>query len=272
MQKLNVSWHGYSDHLREMMHGMMKNSDLTDVTLVCDDQKLLMAHKVVLSASSPVFQNIISNFSHNHSMIYLRGIKHEEMECILEFMYLGEATFHQERMAEFLKVAQNLGIKELTEMDEAIENEEVANVPNDMELNFRTGEESKEKRGEQNIESTEVTSLTKSYKSDDESFNIWQEKAKDVKKEINVKDSESRKINLKVKKDRKSHSYNKTLNKTCQDCGKSFKTPSKMMRHFTSVHQGLRPFTCTVCEKSYGQKEHLNLHVKNAHETTELNF
>ena len=61
MQNLNISLHGYSNHFREIMHGMIKNSDLTDVTLVCDDQKLLMAHKVVLSATSPVFQNIICN-------------------------------------------------------------------------------------------------------------------------------------------------------------------------------------------------------------------
>ena len=93
MQNLNISLHGYSNHFREIMHGMIKNSDLTDVTLVCDDQKLLMAHTVVLSASSPVFQNIISNLSQNHSMIYLRGIQHEEMESILEFMYLGQPTF-----------------------------------------------------------------------------------------------------------------------------------------------------------------------------------
>jgi len=171
MQKLNVSWHGYSDHLREMMHGMMKNSDLTDVTLVCDDQKLLMAHKVVLSASSPVFQNIISNFSQNHSMIYLRGIQHEEMESILEFMYLGEATFQQERMVEFLKVAQSLGIKELTEMNEAIDQEEDTNIQNYIKLNYKWPKDPK-KNMSKNVESNQVKSLTEeSFQSDNESNN-----------------------------------------------------------------------------------------------------
>ena len=286
MQKLNVSWHGYSDHLREMMHGMMKSNDLTDVTLVCDDQKLLMAHKVVLSASSPVFQNIINNFSQNNSMIYLRGIQHDEMESILEFMYLGEATFHQDRMVEFLKVAKNLEIKELTEMDGPIEQEEDTNINNDIVLN---PEESKKKEVKLNTKSTEVKSQTKNCKSYNESFNIWQNKVEEVKMEVNLKQPECKRVkqpkeaNFKLKKVKKCQYEDESLkvekmsikgisNKTCLECGKSFKSPSKMIRHFASVHQGLRPFNCTVCDKSFAQKVHLNVHMKNAHEPVELNF
>ena len=44
------------------------------------------------------------------------------MESILEYMYLGVATFYQERMNEFLNVAQNLEIKEISE-DAKIEDE-----------------------------------------------------------------------------------------------------------------------------------------------------
>ena len=47
-------------------------------------------------------------------MTYLRGIKHQEMESILQFMYLGEATFHQDKMNELLNVAKNLKIKVLS--------------------------------------------------------------------------------------------------------------------------------------------------------------
>ena len=36
------------------------------------------------------------------------------MESILEFMYMGEATFYQERMDEFLIVAKNWEIKEIS--------------------------------------------------------------------------------------------------------------------------------------------------------------
>ena len=113
-EKYNLNWQTYSDHLREMLHEMMKSNELTDVTLVCDDNTQFKAHKIVLSACSLVFKSIINNLSQSCSVIYLRGIQHQEMESILEFMYLGVATFYQERMNEFLDAAKNLEIKEIS--------------------------------------------------------------------------------------------------------------------------------------------------------------
>ena len=113
-EEYNLNWHTFSDHLREMLHDMRNSNDLTDVTLVCDDKRQFQAHKVVLSACSKVFKSIIYNLPQNSSVIYLRGIKHQEIESILEFMYLGVATFYQERMNEFLNVAKNLEIKEIS--------------------------------------------------------------------------------------------------------------------------------------------------------------
>ena len=102
----------------------------------------------------------------NSSVIYLRGIQHEEMESILEFMYLGEATFQQERMEEFLKVAQNLEIKELTEMNEAIDHEEETIVHNYTKPNYKLPEESSKKKVEkQKKESIQVKSQSKIYHS-----------------------------------------------------------------------------------------------------------
>ena len=49
-EKYNLNWHTYSDHLREMLHEMMKSDELTDVTLVCDDKRQFKAHKIVFSA------------------------------------------------------------------------------------------------------------------------------------------------------------------------------------------------------------------------------
>ena len=49
------------------------------------------------------------------------------MESILEFMYLGVATFYQERMNEFLNVAKNLEIKEISKDVEFNDVDEVYN-------------------------------------------------------------------------------------------------------------------------------------------------
>merc|ERR1712126_567009 len=114
---LNIRMHQekntHSDQLRGMLHKMMKSNELTDITLISDDKKKYKAHKIVLSACSTVFKSIINNLPQNNSVIYLRGIQHEEMESILQFMYLGVATVHQDNIDDFLNVAKNLEIKEI---------------------------------------------------------------------------------------------------------------------------------------------------------------
>ena len=91
------------------------DSTFSDVTLVCDDQIQLPAHKIVLSACSPVFRNILLSNPHPKPLIYLRDVKHTEMQSILRFMYLGEATIDQEVVGEFVEVAKNLQVKEVNQ-------------------------------------------------------------------------------------------------------------------------------------------------------------
>ena len=135
--KYNLSWNNYSNHLRGLLHEMMKSKELTDVTLVCDDKQQFKAHKIVLSACSSVFKSIINDLPQTSSVIYLRGIQHQEMESILEFMYLGEASFYQERMNEFLNVAKNLQIKDMSN-NAKFDNESVPKEPN---INLNNSEE-----------------------------------------------------------------------------------------------------------------------------------
>merc|ERR1711923_475858 len=87
----------------------------SDVTLVTDDKQQIRAHRNILSAASPVFKSIFQIDSKNaNQVIYLRGIQHSEMESIMQFIYLGEARFYEERMSEFLQVSRDLEIKALS--------------------------------------------------------------------------------------------------------------------------------------------------------------
>ena len=93
----------------------MLSSEFADVTLITDDKQQIRAHRNILSAASPVFKSILQIDSYNtNPIIYLRGIQHSELESIMQFIYLGEAKFYEERMSEFLKVSKNLEIKELS--------------------------------------------------------------------------------------------------------------------------------------------------------------
>ena len=113
MEQLNLNWQTYNEHLKEMMQHLMQSHESYDVTLVCEDKTKFKAHQFVLNACSPIFQSIINDVPQKDPIIYLRGVLAPEMKSILQFMYLGQATFFQDRMQEFLNVAHSLEIKEI---------------------------------------------------------------------------------------------------------------------------------------------------------------
>ena len=112
-EKYNLKWHAYSDHLKSMMKELMINEDYSDVTLVTEDKKQIRANISILSGCSPVFKDILKKEKNSNQIMYLRGIQFPEMESIMQFIYLGEATFYEERMDELLAVAKSLEIMEL---------------------------------------------------------------------------------------------------------------------------------------------------------------
>ena len=120
-----MKWKTFSAHLASTFQDLATEGHFTDVTLVSDDQIQISAHRLVLSACSPVLKDLLLNNPHPHPLLYLRGVKQQELQSILQFMYLGEATILQERINVFLAVANDLDVKELSKDDESkVNNEE----------------------------------------------------------------------------------------------------------------------------------------------------
>ena len=105
------------------MKELMMNEDYSDVTLVTEDKKQIKANISILSACSPIFRDILKKEKNCSTIMFLRGVQHSEIESILQFIYLGEATFYEERMDEFLAVAKSLEIKELCNAEVVTNNE-----------------------------------------------------------------------------------------------------------------------------------------------------
>ena len=118
-EKYNLTWQTYSDHLKSMMKELMMNEEFADVTLVTEDKKHIKANINILSSCSPVFKDILKKEKKSDPIIYLRGIHFSEMESIMHYIYLGEATFYEERMNELFAVAKSLEIKVLYEEADA---------------------------------------------------------------------------------------------------------------------------------------------------------
>ena len=58
-EKYNVKWKTFNDHLVGVFKDLGEEGHFADVTLVSDDQVQTLAHKVVLSAFSPVLKSLL---------------------------------------------------------------------------------------------------------------------------------------------------------------------------------------------------------------------
>ena len=109
--KLCVKW---NDNLQERLHTSFEklrdDNDFTDVTLACEDQSV-KAHKVILSASSPFFHKLLKYHPHPQPLVYMRGVKAEDLIAMIDFIYLGEASIVQEQLERFLAFAEELELK-----------------------------------------------------------------------------------------------------------------------------------------------------------------
>lgn len=73
---------------------------------------------MVLSACSPYFQALFVNHPEKHPIVILKDVPFADMKSLLDFMYRGEVSVDQERLSAFLRVAESLRIKGLTEVND----------------------------------------------------------------------------------------------------------------------------------------------------------
>ena len=133
MDTNNLTWDTYSDALRDMLRELYTSSDHADMSIVTEDGQHFKVHKHILSFCSPVFREILTISKEHNPIIYLRGVKQEEMEQILKFMYLGEASLQLDKTNEFLAVAASLQIKELpNQIEENVKDEPDDETSNDL--------------------------------------------------------------------------------------------------------------------------------------------
>ena len=112
-EKFCLRWNDFQENVNTAFKDLRKDNDFTDVTLACEDGNQVEAHKVILAASSPFFQNMLKRNNHAHPLIYMRRIKSENLLAIIDFLYNGEANIFQENLDEFLNLADELQLKGL---------------------------------------------------------------------------------------------------------------------------------------------------------------
>ncbi|XP_065083254.1 protein tramtrack, beta isoform isoform X1 [Ochlerotatus camptorhynchus] len=116
-QRFCLRWNNHQTNLLSVFDQLLHAETFTDVTLAVEGQSL-KAHKMVLSACSPYFQALFVETPEKHPIVILKDVPFKDMKCLLDFMYRGEVSVDQDRLAAFLRVAESLRIKGLTEVND----------------------------------------------------------------------------------------------------------------------------------------------------------
>ena len=113
-EKFCLKWNDFESNITSAFRDLKEEKDFFDVTIACGDDQV-QAHKVILSACSPFFKNLLRRNQHPHPLLYLKGITFSGIQSVLNFMYYGEANIAQEDLNTFLSVAEELKVKGLTQ-------------------------------------------------------------------------------------------------------------------------------------------------------------
>ena len=262
-----------------MLQDMMSSDTFTDVTLICDDQKQLKVHKVILSAFSSVFKNIFTQ--NNLPLIYLRGIDYSEMESIIQFIYLGETAFYEERLEVLLKVAKDLDIKLLSK-DDSTKPVNIEHLKKDFSIPINNTHKNNdladrvyneditnnvfEEETEQTTtcyENNESTNIYSGQTSEDSMYHDIIEKAPKNDNYAIIKHTEGGHESMSYKQI--SLCLNSKGYYECNQCEKQFKQSMGLSNHFESVHVGVK-YKCKKCEKEFAWKAAMNRHIKTKHD------
>ena len=260
-----------------MMKELMMNEDLSDVTLVTEDKKQIKAHINILSACSPVFNEILTIDKNSSPIVYLRGIQYPEMESIIQFIYHGEATFHEERMDEFLSVAKSLEIKEICKAETESKHEpEDYPLPNNQDVSTHLEEEhtvisdKKEKQAPQERQRYvvndngifECDQCLKTYSSSGALCNHKQSVHRGVKYCCDQCDYQATQ-----KCDLYKHiqSRHEGVKYACDQCDYQASQQGHLSVHIQAKHEGIK-HACDQCDQQFTQRSSLLKHIKNKHD------
>ena len=73
-EQINLKWKDFSSNLSQSFKAIKDETELHDVTLVCDDGEV-NAHKLVLYCGSFFFKTVLKKSKHPHALLYLKRVK-----------------------------------------------------------------------------------------------------------------------------------------------------------------------------------------------------
>ena len=231
---------------------MRSDQEFADVTLICEDNQRIKAHKVILTFASSFFRSILYGNKHSHPIIYMRGIKIKYLEAAVDFIYHGETSIFQDDLDGFLKIAEELELKGMT-----ADKSKTESFPQTKKINQIRTREIEDSVFQRNLQKTrEEYEDTKYHNLQTVSLVEKQEFGNILP--IGKNDTELDEI---------IESMLKHIDGTwtCTKCGKTGPTPAKVKRHIETHIEGIS-LPCKHCGKMFRSSNSLQFHVYRAHQ------
>jgi len=236
---------------------LRSSGDFLDVTLVCGE-KSVDAHKVILSAFSPVFRNILKNNKQPHPYIYFKGILNEDIEAILDYLYTGETSVPASDVNRFIEAARDLQITGLMD-SERDKVEEATNITT-KDVGEYTFEEEVPRiaaiKEENEVSKNFTTSTDLNLLSDDSETSGTTGQGNESETEDMLMQRLLYEISLKMEKLDSDDGGNVWR---CKECGKVSEKKLKLGMHVESHLEGFS-LTCKICNKIYRTRNSLWKH------------
>merc|ERR1712142_177440 len=235
----NLTWNDFSASAVETIRRLIEDKESADVTLVCNDNKQISAHKVVLSSCSNFFKKVLKNNPHKHPLIYLKGVEFLNLQSIVKFMYLGQAEVEQNNLEDFMDVAQELEISGLSESISGTKRSDIKN-----EMGWGTSSFDSEQKIETIGDQLEEKPPANNYNADVMVSHNTLVQTDEISLVSDITPSPG--------------------NYRCQYCSYSSKSNYNVKRHVMSVHEGVT-YPCTFCGYKATQTTHLKSHIAKVH-------
>lgn len=116
-QQYCLKWNNHTNNMVKVFNELLGDEYFVDVTLACEGSSL-KAHKLVLSACSTYFRDLLINNPCKHPIVILNEMRFEDLQAIISFMYSGEVNVSYAQLGRLLKSAEALKVKGLTDVSE----------------------------------------------------------------------------------------------------------------------------------------------------------
>ena len=256
-EKFNLKWNDFHTNVSRSFEVFRNETYLHDVTLVSDDYKQISAHKLVLSACSEYFRNILQHCKQTQPLLCLEGVNSEDLQNVLDYVYLGEVKILQEDLDRFLHVAQRLKLDGLMS-DDAVEEE----TQYDDQIVQDNNEEESMKMEKHREASYDSLPKTNNRSTGKKSLGLVQLNSSTLSEFKAVEQLDENIL----------RNDDGTL--SCRICGKTTSGADKKrkMRNHVETHMEGLSYSCTMCDKTFRSVNAFTTHKSRNHKRKNIVF